>query len=320
MQTVFSASNVLTYGAGYRYDFLESDEFPADHYRHTYYVFVQDEISFSFASTSMLRSASLLPALRFDSFSDFGNNLAPKIGGVINTGTEWQTSIKVNAGLNFRAPNFNELYWPEDPWTQGNPDLKPEHGFDWDIGVRLRYPILTGLAFDLSYFDVHMEDLILWQMTDQIWMPLNVDKSRNQGLEINLALNPLLDILTIHGNYTYLDAQNLSEGENIYGKQLVYRPKHTANATIGLSWQDFTIQYKYLFVGKRQTTAANIEDLALDPYNVSDLYFSYQSGYDMWGWNISFQIKNFLDEQYEIIRFQPNPGREYRINLNLSIN
>jgi len=320
MQSVLSVSNVLTYGAGYRYDFLESTEFPTDHYRHTYYVFVQDEISFSFASSSSLKSASLIPALRFDSFSDFENNLAPKIGGVINIGREWQTSLKLNAGLNFRAPNFNELYWPEDPWTQGNPDLNPEHGFDWDIGIRLRYPVLTGLAFDLSYFDIHMKDLILWQQPAQIWMPLNVDKARNQGLEISLSLNPLLDIVTFSGNYTYLNAINLSDDRNVYGKQLVYRPKHTANATIGLSWQVFTIQYKYLFVGKRQTTAANIEKLALDPYSVSDLYFSYQSGYDMWGWNISFQIRNFLDEEYEIIKYQPNPGREYRINFSLSIN
>ncbi|MCK4755219.1 MAG: TonB-dependent receptor, partial [Calditrichia bacterium] len=185
---------------------------------------------------------------------------------------------------------------------------------------RLRYPVLTGLAFDLSYFDVHMKDLILWQMVGQIWMPLNVAKARNQGLEINLSLNPLMEVLTFSGNYTYLNAKNLSDDRNVYGKQLVYRPKHTANATIGLSWPVFTIQYRYRFVGRRHTKAANIDKLSLDPYRVSDIVISYHSGYEIWGWKISFQVKNFLDEQYEIIKYQPNPGREYRVNLSLSIN
>ncbi len=320
MQTVFSSTNLLTYGTGYRYDFLESSEFPSDHERHTYYIFVQDELSFSFASSTGLTYISLVPALRFDSSSDFGNHLSPKIGGVVNVGREWQTSVKINAGLNYRAPNFNELYWPEDPWAKGNPSLNPEHGFDWDIGLRLRYPVLTGLAFDLSYFDVHMKDLILWQSVGQIWMPLNVDKARNQGLEINLSLNPLMEVLIFSGNYTYLDAKNLSDDRNAYDKQLVYRPKHTANATIGLSWPVFTIQYRYHFVGRRHTKAANIYKLSLDPYRVSDIVISYHSGYEIWGWKISFQVKNFLDEQYEIIKYQPNPGREYRVNLHLSIN
>jgi outer membrane cobalamin receptor len=73
---------------------------------------------FRFASSTGLTYISLIPALRFDSFSDFRNHLSPKIGSVVNVGREWQTSVKVNAGLNYRAPNFNELYWPEDPWAK----------------------------------------------------------------------------------------------------------------------------------------------------------------------------------------------------------
>jgi len=129
-----------------------------------------------------------------------------------------------------------------------------------------------------------------------------------------------MEILTISGNYTYLDAQNLSKDRLLNGKQLVYRPKYTANTTIGLKWAEFDAQYRFLYVGRRHTNPANLYEVSLDPYSVSDIVFSYHSGYNIWDWNISFQIKNFLDERYEIIRYQPNPGREYRFNISFSIN
>jgi outer membrane cobalamin receptor len=260
----------------------------------------------------------LVPALRYDYFSDYEGRFSPKIGGVFNFGTSWKTTLKWNTGLSYRAPNFNELYWPSDPWTVGNPDLKAEHGFDWDLGIRLRYPIFNGIALDLTYFDVRMKDLILWQSLGQIWMPLNVDKVRNKGLEVNFNVNPMWSVLSLSLNYTLLDARNLTEERNTKNKILVYRPRHTLNLGFTLEWRQFRFAYDFSYVSRRYTTAANTA--YLDPYQTSDLVFAFQQPIGSWKSTFTFQIKNVFDEKYEIIQYQPIPGREYRANIGIFFN
>jgi outer membrane cobalamin receptor len=318
LQTILTSDFVLTYGGGYRHDGLDSPEFPEDHFRNSFYLFLQDESLFELNNTRLLKSISLIAALRFDNFSDFKNHLSPKFGGVFNFGQDWKTSLKWNVGLSYRAPNFNELYWPPDAWTQGNPDLKAEHGFDWDLGLRLRYPVLHGIALDFTYFNITMSDLILWQSVGQIWMPLNVDKARNQGVETSLALEPIKRWLSLNVNYTFLDARNLSDESNVHNKLLVYRPKHSLNFSAACNWKMFTLKYDYQYIGQRYTNPANT--VFLEGYRTSDVVISANYQFRQWKPQLSFQVKNIFDEQYEIIRYQPIPGREFRFTVGIFLN
>ena len=47
------------------------------------------------------------------------------------------TRLKASWGQGFRAPTFNELFFPAFPPCPpfGNPDLKPEESDSWDAGV-----------------------------------------------------------------------------------------------------------------------------------------------------------------------------------------
>ncbi len=318
IQTILSSAFVLTYGLGYRHDGLESREFPEDHFRDSFYIFVQDETVLEFQSSRLLRSISFISAVRFDSFSDFRKHISPKFGGVFNFGQDWRTSVKWNVGLNYRAPNFNELYWPPDAWTRGNPDLKAEYGFDWDAGLRLRYPLLHGISLDMTYFNITLNDLILWQSVGQIWMPLNVDKARNQGVEVSLVLEPVRNWLSVNLNYTYLDARNLSDEPNVKNKRLVYRPRESLNLSLVSNWRNITVKYDYQYVGRRYTNPANT--IYLDVYAMSDITISISHQYRRWNPQLSVQMKNIFDERHEIIRYQPIPGREYRLTIGISLN
>src|SRR5437763_6100275 len=44
---------------------------------------------------------------------------------------EWGTRIHGGAGSGFRAPTFNDLFFP----GFSDPTLKPEESFSWDAGV-----------------------------------------------------------------------------------------------------------------------------------------------------------------------------------------
>ena len=318
LQTILPSNFVLTYGGGYRHDELDSPEFPEDHFRDSFFFIFQDESLFELDSSRMMKSVSLIAALRFDNFSDFKNHLSPKFGGVFNFGQEWQTSLKWNIGLSYRAPNFNELYWPPDAWTQGNPALKAENGFDWDLGLRMRYPVLNGTALDLSYFNITLNDLIQWQSVGQIWMPMNVDKARNQGLEASLTLEPIRGWLSLNLNYTFLDARNLSADSTLYNKYLVYRPEHSLNFSVSSTWKMFTLKYDYQYIGGRYADPVNAE--YLESYCTSDIVLSVNHILGKWKPQLSFQVKNIFDESYEIIRYQPIPGREYRLTVGITFN
>jgi outer membrane cobalamin receptor len=119
-------------------------------------------------------------------------------------------------------------------------------------------------------------------------------------------------------NYTFLDARNLSDEPNTYDKILVYRPKHSLNISVSSNWSVFTLKYDFQYIGQRYTNPANT--LYLEAYQTSDLVLSARLHYQDWQPQLSFQIRNIFDEQYEIIRYQPIPGREFRFTIGILLN
>jgi outer membrane cobalamin receptor len=260
----------------------------------------------------------IIPAIRLDNYSNFGSRWSPKISGGLKFGKEWQTAIKLNAGWNYRTPTFNELYWPESAWSSGNPDLKPESGFDWDLGLNIRYPKIFNFGFNIVYFDIRMKDLIQWQ-TDSLFfsMPVNVNKARNRGIEISGSLQILQDLLNINSNYTYLEARNQSDNA-LYNMFLVYHPRHIFNSTLNLLWKSIILGFDYRYVSGRYTDGENNPKLELDPYDLMDFTIRYKPIYTKLQPTLVFQIKNIFNEQNEIIKYYPVPGREFRLSLEMT--
>lgn len=320
VRSVILPHHSLTYGLGFREEWMNSNEFPENHDRNLYYFFIQDEMQFSSKIKESPMSVEIIPALRYDRYSDFGSRWSPKIGGSLSLGSEWQTTLKSNAGWNFRAPTFNELYWPTKTWGSGNPDLKPENGFDWDLGLNFRYPRFFNFAFDIVYFDIRMNDLIQWQ-TDSLFfsMPVNISKARNRGLEINSSIQLVENMLELIGNYTYLDARNKSDGE-YNNKFLVYRSPHNFNLTINWQWKYLSFAYDFRYVSRRFSDVENSSKFELKSYNISDLTLCFNQRYDKLQPTLTFQIRNIFNESYQIIRSYPLPGREFRISLGVVYN
>lgn len=317
--SVLNESIVLTYGVGQHYNIMENQQADTSYQRLTLYTFLLNESKINF-DHKLLKSIIITPSIRFDAHSDFSNIVSPKIGAVMNIGNVWKTGIKSNFGLSYRAPTFNDLYWPEDNYTVGNPNLLPESGLDWDIGCRIQYPILAGLYFESVYFHNYMKNLIIWESEGGIWSPNNVDKARIQGVENEVKLNLIEAYLSTSLNYTYLNAINLSESVTEYGKQLIYRPKHIINASIHATYSTLAFMYNFNFTGKRYTDRSNFQLRALPAYAVSDIIFSYTPHIRNMFMNVNFQIKNLFNAQYRIMKDLPMPGREFRLSFEVNLN
>jgi outer membrane cobalamin receptor len=314
MKTILIPQASLTYGLGLRSDKMDNLQLETSHNRLSWYGFIVNESNFNLSSR-LIHTIFLVPSLRFDQTSNYGNKFSPKLGTVFNFGKYWQTSLKFNIGTSYRAPTFNDLYWPADAWTQGNPDLKPESGWDYDCGLRFQFPILNGLYWESTYFQNQMKGLIIWKEKNGIWSPENVNKAMIRGIENSLSFKPFKKFLEISGNYTFLDARNKTNERTVFNKRLVYRPKNTANINLNCSFSVFTLSYQFSYTGLRYTTNDNTD--YLPSYKTSDITLNYKPKTDSADLLLSLQIKNIFDERYEIVKNMPIPGRELRLALKI---
>ena len=118
-------------------------------------------------------------SIRYDNNSQFGGFLSPGVGVVsILTPHVW---LKLSAGKTFRAPTFNDLYWPQ----YGNPELQPEHGWAYELRVESSpWPAFFGA---LSLFVRNIDDRIAWMPSaENVWQPQNLNCLNIRGLDIEI--------------------------------------------------------------------------------------------------------------------------------------
>jgi vitamin B12 transporter len=143
----------------------------------------------------------LTAGFRVDDNEDFGTHVTPSwsLAYVIP-----QTGTKLKGGFaeGFRAPNFNELFFP----NFGNPDLGPERSSEWDVGFEQNF---WGQRFSLetTYFSRRVKDLIegvLISLDPFKFEAQNKGRVDVQGVEV-IPVFRVLPGLTLSGNFTYLD-------------------------------------------------------------------------------------------------------------------
>jgi len=142
--------------------------------------------------------------IRREEHSVFGSENLPLFGLIINPWPD--AALKVNHGKHFLAPTPNDLYWPADPYTKGNPDLKPETG--WHTDVTWEQTFLRNKVFTaVSYFRWDVDDKIQWEPdANGVFSPINLAGYEAQGFEAEIKIGPFYD-LTLGLSYTYLDAE-----------------------------------------------------------------------------------------------------------------
>jgi outer membrane receptor for ferrienterochelin and colicins len=271
------------------------------------------------------------PSLQLDQFSDGDfqvfspedRELSPRFSLLYS---KRMLSLFGGIGKNFRTPTFNELFWPEDPFARGNPDLSPESSIQLEGGSSYRFDreinnsqdIMEG-EIEVNLFRQSVSDLILWQQdAGGKWNPGNIGQVENKGIETQAEINYQLSAVGFKTslNYTYLSAKDVSGDPNTDGMQLIYRPHHMANLSSGVRVRSFQINFQEHFVGERPVTRSNSK--WLPHYFITDFNIAYKPL--LWDatWTFKIGSKNFFDEQYEVIRDYPQPGREWRFSMGVT--
>ena len=235
-------------------------------------------------------------SLRRDEESQFGRRNT----GSVAYGIQLLPSLLVYArgGRAFRAPSFNDLYYP----GFSNPNLRPERSDQIEIGTRFNS---AAVRASLVRFDNRIEDLIGPDFIS--FAPINVRNARIKGWE--LSTDTVLAGLGLKASVT---SQQPIDADN--GRQLRSRAKLfgsvAASYTIG-KWQ---LGSDVVGSGKRFDSSIEDAGSRMGGYAVVNARVSYQFNKLV---AIEVNAQNLADRKYELARGYNPQNRSVFVNLKL---
>ena len=221
-------------------------------------------------------------------------------------------SFTLGYSHNYRNPSLNDLYW----YPGGNPELLPENGRTVDLAVK--YGLQKGpFKLDLrsgGYFS-NVKNWIQWMPTAyRFWVPENVAKVYARGIEnhIDAAFVKENWKITLSGNYVFTVTTDESEkafAQGTNGKQLIYIPRHHANAFLNTQWKTWNLSYTFEYTGRRSTSYAEDQFFAYDlPYYT---LHHIAIGKRINKFRIELRCNNLFDTDYQNVIWRAMPGRSF---------
>lgn len=226
---------------------------------------------------------------RSDDNEQFGRH---QTGGVAY-GYRFATGLRaaISHGTAFKAPTFNELYFP----GFGNPDIDPEKSRSTEVS-------LTGAIgryqWMLNAYQTRIDDLIAFDAA--ISAPANIDKARIRGLE--LQLGGTWDALRVQTYLTWLQPENDAGGVND-GNILPRRRERSARLDADYSVRTLSFGMSVYGASDGYDDVGNT--VPLPGYATLDLRAGWQA---LPEWLIQIEGRNVLDKAYETAATYKNYG------------
>ncbi len=224
---------------------------------------------------------------------------------------ETGSRIRGSAGTGFRAPTFNDLFFPQF----GNPNLQPETSLTYDFGIDQKF-WNNRIRLGATFFHTSFDNLITCCVplpTAPFGGPFNVGRARSAGVEFTSEVDVLPNLVS-SASYTYTSTKNL-----LTGRWLPREPQHRGN--VGLTWEP--LPQLSLF------TQLHVESGVFEPFG--EVYTNGYTRVDVGGtWRIlerfgwlqklefTTRIQNALNASYSEVRGFPALGINALVGLRAS--
>jgi vitamin B12 transporter len=235
---------------------------------------------------------------RWDDNSEFGGHGTYRVGAVYRFAAG--TRFKASTGTGFKEPSFFENF--ATGYVRGNPHLKPERSFSWEVGVE-RGPLAV------TYFDQRFRDLIAYS---SIPLPpdsvnyANVGAALANGVEARVG-GGLKTRIRFSLSYTFLHTrvQKADSTDPVFvtGKPLVRRPAHTIAPQLFATLGRASVTVGALWVGKRDDIGA--QRVTMSSYTRISLAAEYPLGHV----TLSGRVDNVFDDHHQEINGYRPLGR-----------
>ncbi|MCD8318912.1 MAG: TonB-dependent receptor plug domain-containing protein [Paraprevotella sp.] len=220
----------------------------------------------------------------------------------------------------FRMPTFTDNYYT---WL-GNRDLLPEIARQFSTGLTLAVPssrhVLKSLEMQTDlYYNKVTDKIVAMPMNMFYWNMVNVGKVDIMGVDtkVSTGLEATKWLrLELNANYTYQYAVNVtSPGGTYYKDQIAYTPSHSGGGAIALLTPWLNVSLHGTAVSERYSTNANMDLTRLKPYHEIGLAAYRDFHWRKFGCMLRADLMNLTNEQYEIVRLYPMPGRSWKITI-----
>ena len=214
--------------------------------------------------------------------------------------------LTASHGTGFKAPTFNQLYYPEDMFGIGNPNLKPEKSKSWELGLDGK---VQNWRWSVHTFHTKVENLINWTPVDSEdpfgqWNPSNIATAKIQGVETTLRGS--VQDWDMGLNMTWMNPK-----DDITDKRLTNRPTKTLQLDLDRTLlEDWRLGTTLHLQDHQYGNASNTERVA--GHGVVHLRGEYTFAKN---WLAKASIKNLLDHNYQATRNYNAMGRMFLLTL-----
>ncbi len=245
--------------------------------------------------TGRMGNSRLQANLRRDDNSQFGGRNTGALAWGYQIDKRWRG--QASYGTAFRAPTFNDLYYPLTGGFLGNPNLKPESANSRELALHYER---TGHHASVTWYLNHVADLISWS---GVTSPINIGAARLEGVTVAGVVQ--VAGLDIDASLDHLDAK-----DETTGKRLGRRARNTANAGIGRTHGPWHWRSEVQVVGNRYDDDANARHLG--GYGLVNLLGSYAVTQD---WSLFARANNLFGKKYELAADFATPGANLFVGI-----
>ena len=239
---------------------------------------------------------SLQASVRNDDNEQFGNHTTGSLGYGLALGHGLR--LTASAGTGFKAPTFNDLYFP---WSS-NPALKPEESTSVNVGIA-QYG--EGWNWTFNAYESRIDQLIA---LDSTYTPYNIAKARIRGAELTGFAS--LAGFDINAQASFTDPRDHTRGAASYDNWLPRRARSSGRLDVDRGFGPLRVGVTATATGHRFDNAGN--SLRLAGYGTVDLRVEYAINE---AWSLQARAANVFDREYETVAWYNQPGREYQLTL-----
>lgn len=239
---------------------------------------------------------SLQASVRNDDNEQFGTHTTGSLGYGLALGHGLR--LTASAGTGFKAPTFNDLYFP---WSS-NPALKPEESTSVNVGIA-QYG--EGWNWTFNAYESRIDQLIA---LDSTYTPYNIAKARIRGAELTGFAS--LAGFDINAQASFTDPRDHTRGAASYDNWLPRRARSSGRLDVDRGFGPLRVGVTATATGHRFDNAGN--SLRLAGYGTVDLRVEYAINE---AWSLQARAANVFDREYETVAWYNQPGREYQLTL-----
>ncbi|HEB86730.1 MAG TPA: TonB-dependent receptor [Gammaproteobacteria bacterium] len=245
---------------------------------------------------SSVRGNDFSLSARVDDHERFGKNNTGQAAWAYNPSQKLR--VLASYGTAFRAPDINELYYP----NYGNPALNPEKSSTAELG--LRYQLDPHQKLRINAYHTRITDMIQSvPIALYTYEATNIGKAKIDGLEIEHELTR--GAWTLLSNFTLQKAIDDSDKSDLLRRprQKLSMQLHrqlNKNGSIGMEW---------IYASARK----DYGNVNLDAYNLVNLSARYPIHKGIW---LDARLENLFDAHYQLVSNYNTPGRSLYIGIN----